>query len=144
MKVHGSCHCGAITYEAVIDPQMAGICHCADCQTFSGAPFRAVVPTKAEDFVLGGTPRIYVKVAQSGRRRAQAFCGECGASIYSADAEGPSLYNLRLGSLRERAQIPACKQVWRTSALEWAQNVSLLPVAPQSELVEPEKRGNDQ
>ena len=137
MKVHGACHCGAITYEAVVDPVLAAICHCRDCQTFSGSAFRAIAPTKATDFRLSGKPRIYVKTAESGRRRAQAFCGECGSSVYSADAENPTMYNLRLGSLRERDQIPALKQIWRASALEWALNVSTLPSAPQSEYVEP-------
>ncbi len=137
MKVHGACHCGAIKYEAVIDPQRAAICHCADCQTLSGSPYRAIAPTRKEDFQLSGEPRIYVKTAESGRRRAQAFCGTCGASIYSADAEQPSVFNLRLGSLQERDQIPALAQIWRTSAREWAQDVSQLPVQSQADFVEP-------
>ena len=34
MRVHGSCHCGAITYEADVDPALVGVCSCTDC----GAP----------------------------------------------------------------------------------------------------------
>lgn len=137
MKVHGACHCGAITYEAEIDPRRAAICHCTDCQTLSGSPYRAIVPARKEGFLLRGEPRIYVKIAESGRRRAQAFCGTCGASIYSADAEQPSVFNVRLGSLRERDQLPALSQIWRTSAREWAQDVSQLPVQSQADFVEP-------
>lgn len=36
MKIDGGCHCGAITYEAEIDPNSVAVCHCTDCQTLSG------------------------------------------------------------------------------------------------------------
>jgi len=69
MKVDGRCHCGAIAYTAEVDPAMAAICHCADCQSFSGSPFRASAPTKVEDFrLLSGAPKTYVKTADSGAR----------------------------------------------------------------------------
>ena len=87
MKIDGQCHCGAIAYSADVDPEKAAICHCTDCQCFSGAPFRASVPARIDDFrLLSGSPKIYVKIADSGARRAQAFCGECGAPIYASDA----------------------------------------------------------
>ncbi len=35
MNIEGGCHCGALRYEAQIDPEGVGICHCTDCQTLS-------------------------------------------------------------------------------------------------------------
>lgn len=131
MKVEGRCHCGAIVYEATVDPARASLCHCNDCQSFSGAPFRASVPAKAEDFhLLKGKPKVYVKVAESGARRAQNFCGDCGSPIFVTSADDPKLYNLRLGTIKQRAQIPALRQIWCESALPWAQNISTLPGVP--------------
>jgi hypothetical protein len=128
MKIDGRCHCGAIAYTAEVDPGMAAICHCADCQSFSGSPFRASVPTKVEDFrLLSGAPKTYVKTADSGARRLQAFCGECGSPVYASDAEEPKVLNLRLGGIRQRSEIPARRQIWRKSALSWAMDVSELP-----------------
>jgi hypothetical protein len=130
MKIEGNCHCGAIAYEAEVDPAKASICHCFDCQTLSGAPFRASVPARAEDFrILKGQPRTYVKTAESGHRRAQGFCGDCGSPIYATSADAPTLYNLRLGAIKQRQQIPALRQIWCESALTWAQDVSGLPGA---------------
>lgn len=128
MKIEGQCHCGAIEYEATVDPQKASLCHCTDCQTLSGAPFRASVPALAEDFrIVRGEPKIYIKTAASGARRAQAFCPECGTPIYASSADHPTQYNLRLGAITQRAEIPALKQSWCNSALSWAQNVAPLP-----------------
>ena len=33
MRIEGQCHCGRIAYEATVDPDTVGICHCTDCQT---------------------------------------------------------------------------------------------------------------
>lgn len=128
MKIEGACHCGAIAYEAETDPDKAVICHCSDCQTISGAPFRASVPVKAENFrLLKGKPRQYVRVADSGNARAQGFCADCGTQLYSAAPENPPAYMLRLGAVKQRAQIPARRQIWCGSALAWAQDISPLP-----------------
>ena len=128
MRVHGNCHCGAIAYEAEVDPARAVICHCIDCQTLSGAAFRASVPAKVEDFhLLKGTPRTYVKTAESGNRRLQAFCGDCGSPLYATDAVGAKTYNLRIGVMAERAALPPQREIWCESALPWARDVLPLP-----------------
>ena len=43
MKIDGGCHCGAIRFEAEVNPRRTIICHCTDCQTISGAPYRVNV-----------------------------------------------------------------------------------------------------
>ena len=73
MKIDGGCHCGNITYTAEVDPDKVGICHCTDCQTLSGSAFRTSVRATKEAFHLHGEPKIYVKTAESGAKRAQAF-----------------------------------------------------------------------
>ena len=128
MKIHGACHCGAIAYEADVDPARVTLCHCNDCQNFSGAPFRASVPARVEDLkIVRGAPKVYVKTAESGNRRAQGFCGDCGSSIYSADAEGAKVYMLRLGIVAERAQLPPQRQIWCEAALPWTRELLELP-----------------
>ena len=131
MHVHGRCHCGAVEWEAEVDPDTASICNCTDCQSFSGAPFRASVPAKAEHFrVTKGEPHRYVKVADSGNPRTQAFCANCGSPLYSADVENPKAFMLRLGALDQRTEIVPQKRIWCSSALDWAQSVDDLPSSP--------------
>jgi len=127
MKIDGGCHCGNITYTAEIDPDKVGICHCTDCQTLSGTAFRVSVAATKDAFHLNGEPKIYVKTAESGAKRAQAFCPECGTPIYSAAAENPQEFGLRIGTIRQRAELRPAKQIWCRSALGWAMDLSGVP-----------------
>ena len=129
MRIDGGCHCGAIAYEAEIDPAKVEICHCTDCQMLSGSAFRTVVPAPEGRFrLLRGQPKIYVKVAESGARRAQAFCAECGTQIYATSVgAGPKTYNLRLGTARQRAALKPQMQYWSRSALPWIDAIAAIP-----------------
>ena len=121
MHVDGGCHCGLIKYEADIDPNAVGLCHCTDCQVISGSAFRIVVQVPKEKFrMLGGKPKTYVKTAESGTRRTQAFCPECGTSVYATAAvDDPPMIGLRVGNLRQRAQLKPSRQIWCRSMLPW-------------------------
>jgi hypothetical protein len=131
MKIEGRCHCGRIAYEADVDPETAGVCHCTDCQTLSGSPYRASIPARAATFVLrSGRPTIYVKTAESGTRRAQAFCPDCGTPIYAAAPENPPSYSLRLGAIVQRAALAPRRQIWCDSALPWAMDLGGLARSP--------------
>lgn len=128
MKVQGACHCGQITFEAEIDPNTVRICHCTDCQTLSGSAFRVNVQTPADRFHLrSGEPKIYVKTAESGNQRAQAFCANCGTQIYAAARHDPESYGLRVGTLRQRADLRPKRQIWCRSALSWVADLRDLP-----------------
>lgn len=121
MKVDGRCHCGRISYEADIDPAAVMVCHCTDCQALSGSAFRTVALTRPGGLrLLTGEVRTYVKIAESGARRLQCFCPDCGSPIY-ATAEGaePKVYSLRLGTCRQRAELMPVAQIWCGSALSW-------------------------
>ena len=130
MKVSGGCHCGAIAYEAEIDPEQVGICHCSDCQMLTGTVYRVSVPAPAEQFKLTrGTPTVYIKrTADSGRERAHAFCPQCGSPIYATAPKDPKAYTLRVGNIAERASLPPKRQMWVKSRLPWAgEDLDTLP-----------------
>ncbi len=124
MKIDGGCHCGYINYEAQIDPDEVAICHCTDCQTLTGSAFRTTVPAAREAFALrSGQPKIYIKTAASGARRVQAFCPECGTPIYSAAVEDARTFMIRVGTVRQRAELSPRAQYWCRSALDWVMDL---------------------
>jgi hypothetical protein len=130
MKVDGRCHCGKIEFEAEVDPTSVNICHCTDCQSLSGSAFRISIPALAAAFILkSGEPKVYVKAAESGAKRVQAFCGDCGSPIYSCAAEMPKSYSLRVGLIRQRHDLFPNLQIWRRSALRWIDDFARIPAA---------------
>ena len=122
MKIDGGCHCGAITYEAEVDPSRTSICHCTDCQQLTGTAFRVTVPAPEDKYrITKGTPKVYVKTtADSGVRRAQAFCADCGSPLYATSVgDGPKVYGIRVGTARQRAELVPTREIWHSSALRW-------------------------
>jgi len=127
MQIHGSCYCGNIKFEAAVDPERTTICHCNDCQKLTGTAYRVTVLAEEGSFrLLAGAPSVYVKLGGSGARRAQAFCPNCGSSLYVHDADDPKIYGLRVGCIDERAALVPRKQKWCSAALAWSGDLSAM------------------
>ncbi len=128
MKIDGGCHCGNITYRADVDPDDVIICHCTDCQTLSGSAFRTVVHADEAGFeLLNSAPKIYVKTAESGAEREQAFCPECGTQIYATSVgAGPRRLGLRVGTISQRNELPPKAQYWCRSAQSWVSEIGAI------------------
>ena len=129
MKIDGSCHCGELRYQADVDPAHSMVCHCNDCQVLSGSAFRSLVLSLPDALVMtAGTPKIYVKTAESGNPREQAFCGNCGSPIYSVAAgDEPKVYAIRLGTVTQRDQLDPTRSIWSQSAQSWIGDLDDLP-----------------
>lgn len=132
MKITGGCHCGKITYEAEVKPENIIVCHCADCQVLSGSGFRSIAMSEPDSFAfLSGTPNVYVKTGDSGNKREQTFCSDCGSPIYSTSVgDGPKQYGIRLGTVDQRDSLSPTKQIWFDSSQPWTQDMHLLPKVP--------------
>ena len=130
MHIDGSCHCGAVSFSAELAPARVVVCHCTACQSLSGAAFRVLVPAPIGGFYAQGTTKSYVKVAESGNRRAQVFCPECGTSLWSAAPEDPPVVNIRLGSVRQRSELRPRAQLWQRSAMPWLADLPTIPGMP--------------
>jgi len=70
LRVHGSCHCGAISYEATVDTERVTICHCTDCQNLTGTAYRVSVPREGRR--LSPPPWRTEGLLQGGRQWEQA------------------------------------------------------------------------
>ncbi len=137
MQGDGACHCGAITFTAVVDPNGVMVCHCTDCQVLTGSAFRVVVPASIETFVLHGEPKRYVKVAESGAKRMQAFCSVCGSSVFAMGVENATRVSLRVGLLKQCNQLSPSLQIWKRSASSWLNALASVPGCEQQEAFSP-------
>ncbi len=123
MKITGGCFCRAITYRAEIDETRIGICHCRDCQIFSGSAFRMSTLIEPGNFeFLSGTPKRFDKTADSGKVRTMAFCGECGTHLCSlpmgSDKDDPFI-SLRIASADQFPQLTPLFELFCKSQVSW-------------------------
>ena len=103
MNIDGQCHCGRVTYQAEADPERVSICHCTDCQTLTGSPYRVTVICSGDQIrMTGQAPKIYAKTGDNGRTRYQHFCGECGSPLFTSGDGGADDWGIRWGSIRQR------------------------------------------
>jgi hypothetical protein len=129
MQIDGQCHCGAVTYQAEIDPERVSICHCTDCQGLTGSPYRVTVICEASQVRLTrGRPKVYAKTGDNGRTRFQHFCGDCGSPLFTGGEDGgPDDWGIRWGSICQRDQLAPRQQIWCRSAVPWINNLKELP-----------------
>ena len=80
---HGSCHCGAVRYQAEIDLALGTVkCNCTICTKMRF--WAAVVAPPAFRLLQGsGALREY---RFHTRRDGHYFCGECGVNVFSTGA----------------------------------------------------------
>lgn len=123
MKITGQCFCGSVAYEATIDEQRVGICHCRDCQIFSGSAFRMSCVVEPAGFrFTSGTPRHFSKVADSGKARRMAFCERCGTHLCSMPedpAEADGYVSIRLSTSNEFHRLRPVVEIFCDSRVPW-------------------------
>jgi hypothetical protein len=128
MRIDGQCHCGRVSYEAEIDPEKVSVCHCTDCQSLTGSPYRVTVICSEQHIRLtGAAPKVYAKTGDNGRTRFQHFCGECGSPLFTSGEGGPDDFGIRWGGIRQRAQLGPTRQIWCRSAAHWINDLRELP-----------------
>lgn len=129
MNVDGQCHCNGIRLEAEIEPERVFIWHCTDCQQLTGTAFRVAVTCRPGTFrLLSGQPKVYIKTADSGAQREQAFCPDCGTPLYSAAVTSePGALVLRVGTRQQRDALVPKLQLWARSAQGWLDEPSEIP-----------------
>lgn len=130
MKIDGGCHCGKVRFEAEVDPARVTLCHCSDCQALTGTAFRTTVAAARDDIRIEGETRIYVKTGESGRRRFQHFCPDCGSHLFvHGEGEGAEAWGIRWGGVRQREALIPRRQLWRRSAAAWVCDFADMPSA---------------
>ncbi len=97
----------------------------------AGSAFRTVIMIPEEDFtLLSGEMKTYVKTAESGNKRAQLFCPDCGTNLYATSVgDGPKVFGVRLGTVTQRDQFTPKRQIWTRSAQHWLDDISDIPAA---------------
>ena len=62
-----------------------------------------------------------------GNRRAQVFCPECATPLWATAPENATSVVIRLGCVRQKAQLRPAVQIWQRSALPWLHELASVP-----------------
>jgi hypothetical protein len=119
MAISGGCLCGAIHYTSTAEPVMAAVCHCRDCQRFTGSAFGALVAVSKDALKIEGALKTFSSSGGSGKPILRHFCPECGSSIAEEPAVLPGLVLLNVGTLDEPAAMAPTRQIFCDDALPW-------------------------
>lgn len=82
------------------DPITTALCHCTDCQKWTGAAYTSnIVVPRSSLTLTQGTPKEYAIKGDSGKLNNHFFCGNCGSSLYTQLEIMPDVTCVKSGGL---------------------------------------------
>jgi len=119
MEIRGGCLCGAVRYIAEADPTSATVCHCRDCQKFTGSAFAALVRVAKEALTIEVTLKTFSSIGGSGNPILRHFCPECGSSIAEEPGTLPGIIVLNVGTFDHPTVATPGHEIFRDDAVPW-------------------------
>ena len=119
MQIDGGCLCGAVRYSGNAEAAFAGVCHCRDCQKFTGSAFGAMIGVPKGALTFRGTFKTFSSIGGSGQPILRHFCPECGSSIAEETVNLPGMMVINVGTLDDPAQVTPAMEIFCDDALPW-------------------------
>jgi hypothetical protein len=117
--IEGGCLCGSVRYSAEAEPAFVGVCHCGDCQRFTGSAFATVIAVPSSELKLTGTLKTFTKRGDSGKAIHRRFCPECGSGVLDEADALPGIAMVNAGSLDDRSWVRPQSEIYCDSAQPW-------------------------
>ncbi len=121
----GACLCGAVRYEFTAPINAMVHCHCSMCRKHHGAPFATFVVAPAASLRVGAGKEA-IKLYESSRRGARAFCRRCG-SVAPMPLPGTDLAIAPAGNIAEGLNIRPQAHIFIGSRAPWYTITDSLP-----------------
>ena len=120
-EMKGGCLCGAVRYMANVETELVLVCHCRDCQKFTGSAFGTLVGLPQSAIEVQGALKTFTKTADSGKPIVRHFCPECGSAITEELAAAPGMVYLNAGTLDDPTFVTPTTEIYCDRALPWVQ-----------------------
>lgn len=117
--IEGGCLCGDVRYEADAEPAFVGVCHCGDCQRFTGSAFATVMAVPSSALKVSGKLKTFSKHGDSGQVIHRRFCPECGSGIVDEADAMPGIAMINVGTLDDRSWVTPQSEIYCDSAQRW-------------------------
>jgi hypothetical protein len=117
--IAGGCLCGKVRYSATGEPAFVGVCHCTDCQKFTGSAFSTVLGVPKPAVKFEGKIARYSKTGDTGKSIHRILCPECGSSIADEADALPDVVMLGSGTLDDSSWVKPEMEIFCDSAQAW-------------------------
>jgi hypothetical protein len=112
-SVTGGCLCGRVRYTATGEAKSSYLCHCRDCQRFTGSAFLTGMAFPASSLKVQGELKTFANTSDAGRQVRRLFCPNCGSGVFAEADVMPGLTIVVAGTLDEPADfIPSVDLYW--------------------------------
>lgn len=135
MSLSGKCLCGAVSYTCVVEPVLAGNCHCKDCKKASGSGCAPTLFFPENSVSISGEVKYFESVGGSGKMLARGFCPNCGSQLFGKPGAMPGMLGIRAGSLDDTSNYKPQSDIFSSRAEAWEfmdQNLPKFPEMPPS------------
>ena len=111
MKLHGSCHCGAVRFTVEsAHPYPFNLCYCSICRkTAGGGGFAINLGADAATLEVDGRDALQVYQAVIDGRTSPAerhFCARCGSALWIFDPRWPELLHPFASAIDDELPVP--------------------------------------
>ncbi len=119
VKRAGSCHCGAIRFEAEGEPRFVSNCHCESCRRTTGAAFSTWVGYRDHQVIWHGERAF--RLSSPGVMR--GYCGACGTPLSYGSDKWPGETHLLLGVFDDPRAFTPAGDAFIEEKLDWVRPV---------------------
>lgn len=128
-RAHGSCLCGAVSFEAGLPAQWVAHCHCSRCRRAHGAAFVTWAGFGEGDVVVSDprqSLRWYCETEAS-----RGFCATCGSPMFFKSPRYPGELHLARALFHEPFLQQPQTHAFFSAHVSWATLADDLPLAPE-------------
>ena len=115
----GGCLCGKVRYAVSVEPVLRALCHCRDCQRFTGSGFVSVMQVPRDGVRIDGETRTMDMAGGSGNIIRRHFCPDCGSSLFAEPFLRPGRINVMVGTLDDPSVFTPTMEIFCDYAFAW-------------------------
>jgi hypothetical protein len=115
----GGCLCGRVRYTLSGEPAFTALCHCRNCQRYTGSAFEAVVVYPSASVSLQGELKTYNDTGDSGQQVRRRFCPNCGSGVFAEADVLPGVTIVLAGTLDDLSSYKPGIEIYCSSAQPW-------------------------
>lgn len=127
-----SCVCGELKVRMRGDPQFVSSCACKACQRRTGSFFGVTAFFSEDQIDHADEGGVFDRMAESGNRLSQHFCGTCGSTVWWKPHARPGVVAVAGGSFADPTFPAPRRMVWAEERHPWICTPEGLTLWPQN------------